>query len=448
MKLYDTTATDEAKRAALLNGDVPTAVYGLGKIGLPLAAVYADVTGNVSGVDVDPTVVETVNSGCAPFDHEPGLDELIATTVGSGALQATTESETAAREAAVHVVIVPTLVTEDNEPDLSTVRTVVSDIATGIEAGDLVIIESTVPPRTCEDVIKPLICRESDLEEGEFGVAFCPERTKSGRALNDIRQTHPKVVGGVDEASTNAAALLYDELTDNEVVTVSDATTAEAVKVFEGVYRDVNIALVNELAMFVDEAKIDVLEAIDVANDMPFTDLHQPGAGVGGHCIPYYPYFLINSFETSTDLLETGRRINDAMPAFTVDKLLEGLNKTNVRVSDSTVVVLGVTYDSGIPEIRHTPAKPIITRLTGQGASVYAVDPVIDDFSAFEDATPISLDEIVNVNPDAFVLVTAHDVFETIQWEEFDDLVIVDGRNAIELETDRHWLYTIGSGQR
>lgn len=448
MKLYDATANDEAKRAALVNGDVPVAVYGLGKMGLPLAAVYADVTGNVSGVDVDPTVVETVNSGCAPFDHEPGLDELIATTVGSGALQATTESETAAREAAVHVVIVPTLVTENNEPDLSTVRTVVSDIATGIEAGDLVIIESTVPPRTCEDMIKPLICRESDLEEGEFGVAFCPERTKSGRALQDIRGSYPKVVGGVDDESTSAAAVLYNELTDNDVVTVSHATTAEAVKIFEGVYRDVNIALVNELAKFVDETNIDALEAIDVANDTPYVDLHRPGAGVGGHCIPYYPHFLIEMFDAPSNLMQTGRQINDSMPGFTVEKLLQGLNEVNIQINDATVVVLGVTYYPGIPEIRHTPAKPIVNRLVGQGANVYAVDPVMDDFSAFEGATPLKLDEIADIEADAFVLVTAHEVFETIKWEEFEELVIVDGRNAIELETNRHWVYTIGSGQR
>ena len=447
MKLYNTSSSDEAKRTAFLRGDIPIAVYGLGKMGLPLAAVYADISRNVRGVDIDPNVIETINSGHAPFDHEPGLEDLVTTTVESGALQATTESKTAAQEAAVHVIIVPTLVTDDNEPDLSTVRTVVSDIANGIDVGDLVIVESTVPPRTCEDVVEPLIRAKSGLDEGEFGVAFCPERTKSGRAMKNIRGSYPKVVGGIDDESTSAAALIYDEITDNEVATVSDATTAEAVKIFEGVYRDVNIALVNELARFVDEAGVDVLEAIDIANDTPYIDLHRPGAGVGGHCIPYYPYFLIKEFDIPTDLMRTGRQINDSMPGFTVDKLLEGLNAANMQLSDATVVVLGVTYDSGIPEIRHTPAKPIVDRLVGQGAAIYAVDPVMDDFSAFEGATPLELNEIDDVDPDAFILVTAHEVFETIQWEKFDDLVIVDGRDAIDLETDQHWIYTIGSGK-
>lgn len=446
MKLYDPSSAEETKRTALLEGEIPIAVYGLGKMGLPLAAVYADVTRDVRGVDVDPEIVETINGGQSPFDHEPGLDELVEETVADGVLRATTDSESAAQEAAVHVIIVPTLVTEDSEPDLSTVRAVVSDITTGIDAGDLVVVESTVPPRTCSDVVAPIIREESDLDEGDFGVAFCPERTKSGRALEDIRGSYPKVVGGIDADSTNAAAAIYEELTDNEVVTVSGATTAEAVKLFEGVYRDVNIALVNELARFVDETGIDVLEAIDVANDTPYVNLHDPGAGVGGHCIPYYPYFLIEHFETLGPLMRTAREVNDSMPSFTVDKLLEGFNAANLRIGDATIAVLGVTYYPGIPETRHTPAKPIVERLVGQGADVYAVDPVMEDLSEFEGAIPLTVEGLYDVDLDAIVLVTAHEVFQEIAWDEFDDLVIIDGRDAIDLDMDRHSLYTIGSG--
>ncbi len=448
MKLYDINKSDETKQDAFINGRVPVAVYGLGKMGLPLAAVYAEVSRNVRGIDIDANVVETVNRGETPFDHEPGLDDLIAETVSDDVLRATTNSTGAAAEAAVHVVIVPTLITEENKPDLSALQAVVSDIASGLDQGDLVVIESTVPPRTCEDVVVPLLEAESSLSRGDFGVAFCPERTKSGRALKDIRGNFPKVVGGIDVESTRAAELIYRNINTNDVVPVSDATTAEAVKLFEGVYRDVNIGLVNELAKLVDETGFDALEAIDVANDVPYVDLHAPGAGVGGHCIPYYPYFLIEEFDSPTPMLETGRKINDSMPAFTVDKLLEGLNECSVTVSNSTVVVLGLTYHPGIPEIRHTPAKPVVDRLTGQGASVYVVDPILDDFSAFEKATPIDLDEVYDINPDAFALVTAHEEFESIDWEQFEELAIVDGRDAIETNVERHWLYTVGAGRK
>ncbi|SDK06991.1 UDP-N-acetyl-D-mannosaminuronic acid dehydrogenase [Halovenus aranensis] len=448
MKLYDTERSEEERRTAFRNGDVPVAVYGLGKMGLPLAAVYADVSRNVRGVDIDPDAVETINAGRTPFDHEPGLDDLVAETVDANALRATTEARQAASEAAVHVIIVPTLVTDEKEPDLSTVEAVVSDIAAGIEAGDLVVVESTVPPGTCKTVIAPMIKAESDLTSGEFGVSFCPERTHSGRALEDVRGSYPKVVGGIDDESTRAATAIYREITTNEITPTGDATTAEAVKIFEGIYRDVNIALVNEFAKSADDTGINVLEAIDVANEVPYVDLHDPGAGVGGHCIPYYPYFFTSGYDGPSDLTRTAREINDSMPLFAVDKLLEGLTEKGTTLADATVVVLGVTYRPGVDEIRHTPAMPIVDRLAGQSDSVYVVDPVTDNFDPFEGAQPLGLENLSDVDPDAVVLVTAHDEFGTIDWNQFEELVIVDGRDAVYPDTDDHWLYRIGQGRR
>lgn len=449
MKLYGTEPTDDDKQEAFRNGEVPVAVYGLGKMGLPLAAVYAEVTGNVEGVDIDPEVVESVSSGKSYIDGEPRLDELVADCVEKGSLTATTEAEEAAYNASVHVVIVPTLVTETNEPDLSTVISVIESIAAGIEKGDIVIVESTVPPRTSADLVEPSIAadNESDLEIGDFGVAFCPERTSSGRAIRDIRGAYPKIVGGTDDESTDAAEIIYGEISENDVIPVSDATTAEAVKVFEGVYRDVNIALANELARFTDDMGIDVMEAIEVANTLPYCDIHTPGAGVGGHCIPYYPYFLIEGFDVPSDLMQTAREINDSMPAFAVDKLLEGLNEQGKSVSEATVVVLGMTYRPGVEETRHSPAIQVVERLTGQGADVYVVDPVLDDFSEFEGAASVGMDEIYAVDPDGVVLLTAHEEFEGIDWSKFgNELAVVDGRQSIIDPDPRHWVYTIGRG--
>jgi len=264
------------RRAAFENGEVPVAVYGLGKMGLPLAAVYAEVTGNVTGVDIDKSVVDRIRRGECPVEREPGLSELIAELVEDGSLNASADSVAAAADAAVHVVIVPTLVDEDNQPDLSAVRAAVTDIAQGLDPDDLVIVESTLPPGTTETVLGPLIESESGLNSDEFGLAFCPERTSSGRALRDIRGTHPKIVGGATEESTRAAVDIYEALVDNDVIPVSDATTAEMVKVFEGLYRDVNIALANELARFADELDRDVREAIAAANTQPYCDLHTP----------------------------------------------------------------------------------------------------------------------------------------------------------------------------
>ncbi|WP_255198788.1 nucleotide sugar dehydrogenase [Halorarius litoreus] len=443
--LYGSTATPEAQREALRTGRVPVAVYGLGKMGLPLASVYAEVTGNVTGVDLDAARVERIEAGDCPVIGEPDLPERMAEVVEAGALAATTDGTRAAREARIHVVIVPTLVHENGVPDLGAVRSVVETIASGLAPGDMVVIESTVPPRTCVDFVQPLLARESGLSEDEFGLAFCPERTKSGQALADITGTHPKVVGGVDAESTRVASLIYREITSNELVELSDATAAECVKVFEGVYRDVNIALANELGRFADELGVDVVEAIEAANTQPVCDIHTPGIGVGGHCIPYYPYFLLSPFETDAPLMRTARGINDAMPLFAVNKLEEGLDRKGIPLHDARVALLGLTYRPGVEEIRKSPALPVAQRLAGAGATVYGVDPILHDTSAFP-LTPAALDDLATLDLDAVVFVTAHREFAAIDWAALDPLVVVDGRDALDLDGTDHDVYTIGRG--
>ena len=440
--LYDCDLDESRQEAALRDGEIPVAVYGLGKMGLPLAGVYADLTGSVTGADVDPEVVDSVNDGQCHVDGEPGLAELVAQTVEAGALRAVDDPSEAAAEARLHVVIVPTLITDEGRADLTVVESVVEDIAAGLQPGDLVVIESTVPPRTCEDVVAPRLAAESGLDPGSFGVAFCPERTESGRALRDIRGSWPKVVGGVDDESTRAAALVYDQVTDNDVIAASDATTAEAVKVFEGAYRDVNIALANELSTYTDALGIDVREAISVANTVDESDILRPGPGVGGHCIPYYPYFLFGEFDVDSPLLRTARQVNDEMPAFVVGKLASLLGERGQSLDGASVLVLGGTYRAGVAETRASPAIGLTETLSANGARVELVDPMLDSFNEF-DATPVGLADC-EADYDGIVLVTAHDDFEDIDWARFAEPVVVDTRAVLDPETVGHELYTIG----
>nr|WP_244605261.1 nucleotide sugar dehydrogenase [Halorussus halobius] len=427
----------------MLSGQVPVAVYGLGKMGLPLAAVYADVTGNVVGADVDEDVVEAVNAGECHVEREPGLPELVAATVSQGAFEATADPAEAAARAAVHVVIVPTPITDEKTADLSALESVARDVGANLDRGDAVFVECTVPPRTCTDLLEPLLAERAGHDE--FGLAFCPERTSSGRALTDVRGAYPKVVGGVDDESARVAELVYGQLTDNDVLTVSDATTAECVKVFEGLYRDVNIALANELATFADEFGADVREAIGAANTQPYCDIHDPGPGVGGHCIPYYPYFVVNEFDREARLLETAREVNDSMPAFTVETLTREMDAAGRDLADATVAILGLTYRPGVAETRATPARPIAERLSDRGADVVAVDPMLDDAEGFA-AEMISQDGIYDRDLDAVVLVTPHEEFDGLDWERFDPLVVVDGRDSLDLAETRHRVYAIGRG--
>ena len=444
VSLYGGSSPANGQGTAIRAGRVPVAVYGLGKMGLPLATVFAEVTGNTTGVDVDASVVEAINDGDCPVSGEPGLPEAMREVVADGSFVATTEGDAAAARASVHVVIVPTLV-EDGSPDLTTLRAAISAVASGLEPGDLVCVESTVPPGTCDEVVAPLLAEESDCDPGEFGVAFCPERTASGRALRDVRGAYPKVVGGVDPESTRAAAALYDVLTDNEVHAVSDATTAECVKVFEGVYRDVNIALANELATLTEEMGVDVFEAIETANAQPYCDLHRPGAGVGGHCIPYYPYFLIDTTETGTPLLRRARRINDAMPGYTVGKLCEALRETGVALSDATVAVLGLAYRPGVDETRESPGVAIASLLRDAGVDVIGVDPVVD-LNAF-DVRSAEVGDLPEMELDGVVVATAHDAFGTLDWREIDGAVVVDGRNVVDGTEFETPVTTVGVGE-
>ena len=444
LKLYGRPAGNRA--AQFRNGRVPVAVYGLGKMGLPLAAVYAETTGNVTGVDIDPAVVASIEGGECPVENEPGLPPLTARLVDEGALRATTDGRKAAQDASVHVIIVPTEVDDHGSVDLRALESAVETVASGLEAGDMVVVESTVPPRTTSDVVAPTLASESGLDPDEFGVAFCPERTASGRALEDVRGAYPKVVGGVDHQSTDVARVLYEAVTANDVVPVTDATTAESVKVFEGVYRDVNIALANELATLADELGVDVREAIGVANGQPFCDIHDPGPGVGGHCIPYYPYFLISECETSTPLLETARGVNDDMAAVTVDRLADVLTSVDTDITDARIALLGVAYRPGVDETRAAPARRIDSILRDCGATTAAVDPVVSDYSEVG-TEQLTLEELPDTEFDAAILVTDHDAFADIEWAEIAT-VVVDTRAAIDAtETDVH-LYTFGAGRR
>ncbi|MDS0281791.1 nucleotide sugar dehydrogenase [Halomicroarcula sp. S3CR25-11] len=435
-------------QSAFAGGEIPVAVYGLGKMGLPLAAVFADVTGNVTGVDVDDAVVDAVAAGESPVEGEPGLGELVAETSADGSLSATTRSERAAASAQVHVVIVPTLM-EETEPDLSMLLAAVDAIGEGLDEGDLVIIESTVPPTTTRDIVTPRLAERSGLDPDEFGVAFCPERTASGRAIQDIRGAYPKVVGGVDAESERVAGLLYDELTSNDVIHAGDATTAECVKVFEGIYRDVNIALANELARVAEPLSVDVTRAIEVANTQPFCEIHDPGPGVGGHCIPLYPHFLTDTVDLDLPLVETSRAVNDEMPRFVSDAVVDLLDEQGVAVDDAAVLVLGVAYRAGVDETRKSPTRPLVSELDALGADVWAADPAVDVASVPDlAASACSMDEVAATADryDAVVVMTEHDTYRALDFAAFEEAVVVDARNTLgdtPLPT-----YTVGAGRQ
>ena len=434
--------------SALGNGDITVAVYGLGKMGLPIAAVFADRGATVIGVDINEDVVDGINKGINHVLEEPGLSELVKENVSLGRLSATTDLIHAAKISDVMIAIVPTFLDDENKADLSLLTSVCENISEGLEPGDFVITESTLPPRTTEDIVLPILER-SGLKIGDFGLAHCPERTSSGRAIQDIKGAYPKVVGGVDGKSTKTAEAIYSVINDNEVIEVSDATTAEAVKVFEGVYRDVNIALSNQLAIICEELGIDAIETFNVANTQPYSNLHMPGCGVGGHCIPVYPYFITKIVKSDTSLLKISREINDKMAVYTVDLAEMALKESKIDLNGANILVLGVTYRGGVKETRCSPAISIIRILNERGANVSAWDPLlleeVEEFGAVNNP----IDNASDI--DVIIVASDHEEFKHIDWDDVGkrmrNKIVVDGRDALDsAELESHGFVFIAIG--
>ncbi len=406
------------------------AVFGLGKMGLPLAAVIADSGASVRGVDIDESVVAGVNRGESMVD-EPGLEDLVA-EYGGTELEATTDGVAAAAAADVMIVLVPTVLDDENQPALGPIRDVAEDISAGVDSGDLVIIESTVPPGTTEGLFREAV-EPDHLQAGDdFGLAHCPERTSSGRVIRDLTESYPKIVGGIDQESTRAAASLYRVFNEPGVIEVSSATAAEAVKVSEGVYRDVNIALANELAKACEEWGLDSNEVFEAANTQPYCELHDAGIGVGGHCIPVYPHFVTNRAE-DTPLLETARSVNDDMPAHAVRLLESLLAGEGQGLEGARILILGLTYRPGVREIRYAPALAAIDVLREAGATVFANDPLLDsgtieDLGVVPASDPVAVDDL-----DGVILATGHVAYTEFDMTELRDSmrtpVLVDGRD-------------------
>jgi UDP-N-acetyl-D-mannosaminuronic acid dehydrogenase len=284
------------------------------------------------------------------------------------------------------------------------------------------------------------ILKQSGLRKGEFGLAFCPERTSSGRAIRDMTGAYMKVVGGIDKKSTETAAAIYSVINKKGVIAVSDTTTAEVVKLFEGVYRDVNIALSNELALLCRDMGVSFAEVLPVVNE-PFDEerhryhvnLLQPGAGVGGHCIPVYPYFVMRAAKTDTRLIKLARKINESMPFHMVDLIIEALNDAGTGMRGSNILILGLAFRGGVKEARNSPAISIMQRLKELRANVLLYDPLFsrEEIESFGAAYSDSFDDM-----DCVVIVTDHKEFREYDWHKIGSKmrtrVIVDGRQVVD----------------
>ena len=430
-------------RRALRSGKIKVSVYGLGHVGSPILAAWLQAGASAIGVDVDEDKVLKLSRGESPVD-EPCLMDVFKKALREGRLKATSDGEWASKEAHVKVIAVPTLIDDEGRPNLGAIRSAARSIALGLKEGDVVILESSVPPGTTRGVLKPILEELSGLRAGEdFGLAYSPERISEGRALRDIVESYPKVVGGIDSRSTEVVATLYSLIARRGVIKLSNEMAAELEKLAEGVYRDVNIALANEIAALCRKLGVDYDEVRMAANSQPYSHLHRPGTGVGGLCIPIYPKFLIwkaKNIGMDLSITAVARTINENMPAEVSLLVREGMER--LGISDPNLVVLGLAFRGDVPDSRLSPTYDLVNHLLSMGIKRIVVhDPIVRKDDRLEEmGIPLVNDMIEALRgADIAVISTDHSVYRMKSSELFqmsDRLrLVVDGRHMIEVDS-------------
>jgi nucleotide sugar dehydrogenase len=432
MAIYGVSRKEAAKR--LKAGQVTIAVYGMGKMGLPLACVFADKGAQVIGVDVSEKIVADLNKGVNHVPEEPGLKEMLARVLKAKRFRATTDAVAAAKESDVQIILIPTLLDRNFKPEMKPLEQLCEKIAGGMRKSSIVISECTMPPGSTEQLI-PFLERGGLKCGKDFGLAHAPERTMTGTAIRDIEGQYPKVVGACNHETLDSVCGIYDAINSKGVIPVSSIKAAECVKVFEGVYRDVNIGLANELALYCDRIGVDAIEVFRVANTQPYCHIHTPGPGVGGHCIPVYPYFIMSEH---TPITRAARNYNDWMREHIVNLAEQALKEKGKALKGANVFVLGLTFRGGVRAYHYTAAEPVIALLKRKGATVFAFDPL----STEADYKSFGVEKSQDYSKmDCVIILADHAEFRSYDWsaiiKKLRTKAVVDARQTLDPEFAR-----------
>jgi len=398
---------------------------GLGYIGLPTATMFAVNGHQVVGVDIKDHVINTINNGDIHIE-EPGLKEMVKGAVMEGSLSASLKPV----EADVFIIAVPTPLTENKTANLKYVKDATKSILPYLKKDNLVIIESTIAPRTTEDVVLPIL-EKTNLEIGEdLFVAHCPERVLPGQIIQELVNNN-RIIGGINEKSALKARRLYKSFVQANMY-ITDATTAEMVKLMENTYRDVNIAFANELTKISEENKIDIWEAIFLANKHPRVHVHLPGPGVGGHCLAVDPWFIVESSPENAKLIKLSRNINDSMPEFVVRNVKEML----FGIGDPKISIFGITYKGNVDDVRESPVLKIIDILKSENIELSIYDPHITEPQKREYGLT-EFEESVS-NSDIIIIGADHNEFEDLDPNKIANKMrnakVYDTKNILDKE--------------
>ncbi len=405
-------------------------IIGLGYVGLPLAVAFAEAGYRVIGVEISKSRVDSVNRGESYIGDI--TSERLAPLAAKKMLEATQDQGRLGEPDTISMCV-PTPLTKTKQPDLSYVIYESEEIAKRLRPGQLIVVESTTYPGTTKEVVLPMMERGGLKVGRDFYLAFSPERIDPGATKYNLKNV-PKIVGGIEPESTKIASLLYGQVADR-VYPVSSAAAAEMTKVFENVFRSVNIAMVNELAQLCHAIGISVWEVIDAASTKPFGFMpFQPGPGVGGHCIPLDPYYLADKakeYDFHTRFIELAAEINERMPYYVVSLVMEALNAQGKSLSGSRVLVLGMAYKKDVGDIRESPSLKLVELLVSKGAKVDYHDPFIPEIQPIKDSVLKSVEltkECVG-SMDCVIIASDHSSYDYNQIAQWSKLVF-DTRGA------------------
>jgi UDP-N-acetyl-D-mannosaminuronic acid dehydrogenase len=407
---------------------------GLGYVGLPTACLLANTGLEVLGVDTDLKTVEALGSGETHLG-EAGLDTLVSAAIKSGNLRAAAEPE----QSGTFVICVPTPLTPDKHADLSAVESAARSILPALEPGNLVIVESTCPVGTTRGTVGRILA-ESGMEPGRgFDLCYCPERVLPGNTVGELVR-NDRIVGGVTPESADRARELYARFCDGEIV-VTDDLTAEMCKLMENTYRDVNIALANTFARIAERSGVDVWRAIEHANLHPRVDILRPGPGVGGHCIPIDPYFLVESFPAETSLLRSARDVNSGQPV----RVLEGVARAAGLGPGDKLAVLGAAYKADIDDPRESPSFALAREAMSRGLIVAVHDPLVREGTHAGVLVKSDLSACVEGAKAALVM-TAHEPYRQLRANDLKSMAgrsVYDSHNCLDADALRDGGFTV-----
>ena len=413
-------------------------VYGLGNVGGPIAAAWLKKGAKIIGVDISKPLLESIESGTS-HQKEPFISEIFSKYLKNKKLRLTTDGVEASKNSSIKIVAVPVAI-KKNSIDLSAILSVSKNISLGLKKGDSVIISPSLPPGTTKKLVLPILEKFSKLKaEKDFFLIYNPERIFEGRALEDIEKNYPAIVSGIGKNSLKFGSTLLKIISKRGVIEMSSIESAEAEKLFEGVYRDVNIALANELASYCEGYKINFWESRKAANSQPFCHLHYPGTGVGGLCIPIYPQFVIESGKNigkSMKIIKFARKINDSMPKKCVEDSISLLSKNKRNKKNSKIAILGLGFRGDVTDSRLSPTYDVINEFMKKQFKISVHDPYIFEDNILPKNVSLSSDlELTVKDADLIFISTDHKIYSKLTKNNFSKakkpLLIYDGRKIL-----------------